>query len=236
MGKTGKLVLLGLMVVGVFGVWPFVYFRIVYDHGKRFREIEPGRVYRAGQMTAEGFIDMVERYGLQAIVNVQDDVPDPDLEWSYWNRSTIKESELCRSLGVRYIHLAPDLVARQDSPEKRPQVIDEFLAVMDRPENYPVLIHCRAGLHRTGVLAAVYRMEYQGWSPAAAFRELRAHGFGEAACTAANEYVSQYVLTYKPRPSGIAGLRNLPTISDPPGTTLTSNGDDACSSRSSIGR
>jgi protein tyrosine/serine phosphatase len=207
MGKAGKLVLVGLLAFGLFGVWPFIYFRIVYDHGKRFREVEPGRVYRSGQMTAEGFTDMVERYGIRVIVNVQDDVPDPDLQMSFWNRATIKESELCRRLGVRYIHLAPDLVAPQDSPEQHPHVIDEFLAVMDEADNYPVLIHCRAGLHRTGVLSAVYRMEYQGWSPAAAFRELRAHGFGEAACTAANEYVWQYVLTWKPRSARVANMR-----------------------------
>ncbi len=70
---------------------------------------------------------------------------------------------------------------------------------MDDEASYPVLIHCRAGLHRTGVLSAVYRMEYQGWSPLEAFEELRAHGFGTFACTAANEYVRQYVLTYRRR-------------------------------------
>ena len=34
---------------------------------------------------------------------------------------------------------------------------------MDDPDSYPVLIHCNAGLNRTGVMVAVYRMEYQGW-------------------------------------------------------------------------
>jgi protein-tyrosine phosphatase len=61
------------------------------------------------------------------------------------------------------------------------------------------LIHCRAGLHRTGVISAVYRMEYDGWTPQEALRELKDHGFGEFASTAANVYVQQYVLTYQPR-------------------------------------
>jgi protein-tyrosine phosphatase len=60
-----------------------------------------------------------------------------------------------------------------------------------------VLIHCKAGLHRTGILVAVYRMEYEGWSPADAFREAREHGFGN--WTSANEYVTQYILDYRPR-------------------------------------
>jgi len=75
--------------------------------------------------------------------------------------------------------------------------VDEFLDLMDRPEVYPVLIHCKAGLHRTGCLTAVYRMEYQGWTPEEAYGELKAHGFGDWVCTSANDYVSQYVLQYR---------------------------------------
>ena len=40
----------------------------------------------------------------------------------------------------------------------------EFLAVMDNRANYPVLVHCFAGIHRTGTMCAVFRMEYHGWS------------------------------------------------------------------------
>jgi len=55
------------------------------------------------------------------------------------------------------------------------------------------------------VLVAVYRMEYEGWAPAEAFRELKAHGFGAWVCTSANDYVTQYVLTYQPgRRRGVA--------------------------------
>jgi protein-tyrosine phosphatase len=199
MARAWKPVLVGLVAVALFVVWPFVYFRTVYTHGKRFREVVPGKFYRSGQLTAEGFTDVVRELGIRTIINVQDDVPDPDLDLSFWSRRTIPESELCRRLGVRYVQLSPDLVTRDHLPDLRPGVIDQFLELMDQ-DIYPALIHCRAGLHRTGVLCAVYRMEYQHWAPEAAFRELKAHGFGEFACTAANDYVYQYVLTYQPRP------------------------------------
>ena len=81
-----------------------------------------------------------------------------------------------------------------------------MLAVFDDPSNYPILIHCRAGLHRTGCMAAIYRMEYQGWTPERAVDEMRAHGFGDFACTAANDYVYQYVLTYR------RGVRKGPAL------------------------
>ena len=54
------------------------------------------------------------------------------------------------------------------------------------------------GTALTGVMTAVYRMEYQGWSWREALDELKAHGFGAFACTAANDYITQYVLTYRP--------------------------------------
>ena len=197
MTQAWRTALVGTLAVLVFGVAPFVYYRSVYAHGKRLREIVPGRFYRSGQMTAEGFAETVARFGLRTIINVQDDFPDPDIILSYWDRRTIKESELCRQLGVRYVALAPDLVSRRRIDRERPHCIDQFLGLMDRESTYPALIHCKAGLHRTGILSAVYRMEYQGFSPAAAYRELKAHGFGVWTCTAANEYVSQYVLTYR---------------------------------------
>ncbi len=184
-------------VVFLVAVTPVVYFRMVYAHSKRLREVVPGRVYRSGQMTAEGFADAVARLRLRTVVNVQDDFPDPDIAFNFWSSATVKESELCRRLGVRYVPLAPDLVPRRQVPAQRPEAIEQFLAVFDDPANYPILIHCRAGLHRTGVFTAVYRMEYQGWSPAEAYRELKAHGFGEWVCTSSNDYVNQYVLTYR---------------------------------------
>jgi hypothetical protein len=69
---------------------------------------------------------------------------------------------------------------------------------MDDPANYPVLLHCRAGLHRTGVLTAVYRMEYNHWSAGRAWQEMRDFGFGEMNCYADNVYIDQYICRYTP--------------------------------------
>jgi hypothetical protein len=186
---------------GVFllvAVAPVVSYRYTYTYGKRLREVVPGRFYRSGQMTAEGFADAVARFHIRTILNVQDDVPDPDVDRDFWSGRTVKESALCDRLGVRFVQISPDLIPRRRIPGGRPEAIDKFLAVMDDEASYPVLLHCRAGLHRTGVLAAVYRMEYQGWTPAEAYREMKAHGFGPWVCTSANDYVTQYVLTYRP--------------------------------------
>jgi protein tyrosine/serine phosphatase len=184
---------MALMLVVV----PFIYYRCAYDYGKRFREVTPGVFYRSGQMTEEGFADYLQRYGIRTVINAQDEYPDPDIERSYWDRHTVKESQLCQRLGVQYIFLAPNLICRKKVPEERPAAIERFLAILDDPANRPVLLHCKAGLHRTGVLTAVYRMEYEGWSPFQAMMELRACGFGEFVSSASNDYITEYVLTYQ---------------------------------------
>jgi protein tyrosine phosphatase (PTP) superfamily phosphohydrolase (DUF442 family) len=191
---------------------PIYLYRCVYAYNKRLREIDPGRVYRSGQLSADGFADAVDRFHFRTIVNLQDDYPDPDVELHFWGGGAIKETDLCRRLGVRYVVLKPDLIPRPETRTKRPEAVDDFLELMDAADVYPVLLHCKAGLHRTGCLSAVYRMEYQGWTSAAAYEEMKDLGFGDWACTSANDYVSQYVLNYhrgqrRSGPQSMTGLR-----------------------------
>lgn len=185
---AGILALLVFVIVA-----PTWYYRAQYDYAKRLREVEPGKVYRSGQLTGKGFRDAVRMHGFKTVINVQNEEPNPKLKG---DRS---EEEVCRELGVKYVFISPDLLERNRIPQERPQAIDEFLKVMDDPANYPVLIHCRAGLHRTGCLVAVYRMEYQGWDWRQAVDELVENGFGRSQSSARNDYIMQYIMAYQPR-------------------------------------
>ena len=128
---------LSAVVVLIVVVWPIVEYRYVYAYRKRLREVEPGRVYRSGEMTADGFADAVARYKFRTVLNLQDDFPDPDVRESFWDGNTVKESELCKRLGVRYVLIKPDLVSRRSVPLERRAAIDEFLSLMDDPDSYP---------------------------------------------------------------------------------------------------
>jgi protein tyrosine phosphatase (PTP) superfamily phosphohydrolase (DUF442 family) len=187
----------GLALLLFVTLTPIFFYRYVYTQNKRLREVTPGKVYRSGQMTVDGFTQAIHLYGLRTIINFQDEYPDPDLPLTPLSTKTIKESELCKQLGVRYLWMPPDLLPHRRIPAERPRTLDRFFRLMDDKANYPVLLHCRAGLHRTGVMVAAYRMEYEGWDWHQALAELRDNGFGLWVSTSANDYITQYLLTFR---------------------------------------
>lgn len=191
--------LLVTLIVVLIAVVPIINYRDNYTNYRRLRVVAPGKFYRSGQLTAKGFRDAIDRYGIKTILNVQNEFPDPMIRFDFFDSRSISESILCQQLGVNYRFIAPELLPRTQIPQYHPRAIDEFLQIMDDPELYPILIHCKAGLHRTGLLCAIYRIEYERWSIAEAVRELRAHGFGDSACTIANDYLVQYLSIYRPR-------------------------------------
>jgi len=208
---------LGIALILGFGLGIFSFYRVFWSHKKRLREVTAGRLYRSGQMTAQGFREAIEEHGIRCIVNLQNEDEDGrDLVESWKDKRTIPEEALCRELGVKYIQLAPDLVSRNAPAGQRPAVIEEMLKAYDDPENYPMMVHCKAGLHRTGILIAVYRMEFEGWTPDQAYREMRSHGFGDTVCNEANDYVREYVLEFRP------GRRNPGKLIPPQSTTPVS--------------
>ena len=191
---------LGLGVASVVLAPPIaVLYRAQYVHAKRLREVDPGKLYRSGQMTADGFRETIERYHIKTVVNLQHEEPDPMLADHWLGKGKIHESELCQQLGVNYKLLTPDVLPPGNTLEMEPPAVKEWLALLDDEKNYPILLHCKAGLHRTGRLTAIYRMQYHGWSVGEAMRELRANGYGFAMSSDADDYVIQFIQNYKPR-------------------------------------
>ena len=55
--------------------------------------------------------------------------------------------------------------------------VDRLLATLGDPTKYPIYIHCKKGMDRTGVMVALHRVINQGWTPAAARHERDDIGF-----------------------------------------------------------
>ena len=57
-------------------------------------------------------------------------------------------------------------------------VLQALRSIRSAQARGPVLIHCKHGQNRTGLIAAMYRIVYQGWSKEQALAEMREGGFG----------------------------------------------------------
>jgi len=201
---------LGILMALFITVVPFIYYRISYTYQKRLRVVTPGRFYRSGCMTAVGLQTTIKSLGIRTVINLMEESPDPILHPHYFARASVKESDVVTGTGARYVAMTVEYLPRNRAQFEKPETIDRYLAILDDPKSYPVLIHCKAGLHRTGVLVALYRMEYEGWTKERALAELRANGFGEFASSSANEYIQQYLLGYQPRSNRVVEQLPMP--------------------------
>ncbi|WP_455920954.1 phosphatase domain-containing protein [Pseudomonas putida] len=88
-------------------------------------------------------------------------LPESDAQW-------LKESPITQvQLPMRTVH-ADDA-----------QIIAALRAIQTAEAKGPVLIHCKHGLDRTGLVSAMYRVVVQGWSKQEAVAEMTQGGFGD---------------------------------------------------------
>jgi tyrosine-protein phosphatase SIW14 len=199
--RKGLRYLLGILLITAMATTVGLYYRANFETTKRFRVVSPGKFYRCAILDADGLRRVISEHKIKTVINLMHENPDPLLPQNFWNKKPLEtESAVCAEAGADFRLLTFDAFPRELPPGQRPQVIDNYLKLLDDPAIYPVLIHCAAGLHRTGELTAIYRMEYEGWSKAAATREMRGNGFGDYACTTADDMVYNMVEKYQPRP------------------------------------
>jgi protein tyrosine phosphatase (PTP) superfamily phosphohydrolase (DUF442 family) len=116
----------------------------------RYAVVDPGRLYRSAELAPWRLVEECKRLGIRTVVDFRESSPLVEAE-----------AEALAAIGVTHAHLPTDQVPP-------PEVVEGFLAIMSEEENLPVLIHCQHGVGRTGLHAAIYRMEFQGWSKACA--------------------------------------------------------------------
>jgi tyrosine-protein phosphatase SIW14 len=159
---------LGALLLLLMIAAPF-YYKQWHDHQYRnFHVVEEGVLYRSGQMPLPRLQQMVLNHRIRTIVCLREGDKQDDQTEEGW----------VKARGLNFVRIPP----RQwwpDSSGNAPadQSVAEFRKVMDDPANYPVLVHCYAGIHRTGTMCAVFRMDYQGWTNDEAMNEMRTFGY-----------------------------------------------------------
>src|SRR5262249_11157345 len=80
----------------------------------------------------------------------------------------VDQERVVRETGVDWV-----IVPMRGSTATLGQMAEAAKMLAD-PALRPVFFHCVGGHHRTGLVHAAYRIQYQGWSAEAAWRELAA--------------------------------------------------------------
>jgi protein tyrosine phosphatase (PTP) superfamily phosphohydrolase (DUF442 family) len=91
-----------------------------------------------------------------------------------------------RLLDLEYHHLP---VVDFDVPD--PQAVEMFIDVMERNRGRTILLHCLAGLGRSGTMAALY-LKYRGMEADEAVRYVRQRRWGAVQTREQEEFVLKY--------------------------------------------
>jgi protein tyrosine/serine phosphatase len=125
---------------------------------RRFRKVADG-LYRGSAPSPQDVLWLKERLGINKIVSLDQETGD-------------KIDRACKMLGIHHVkaYISGD---RKSLYHVLSQNLKHLLL-----DDGPTYFHCHEGKDRTGLLAALFRCKYQGWSPEQAIKEAKSLGFG----------------------------------------------------------
>jgi hypothetical protein len=126
--------------------------------GPNRHTVIPGRVYRCSQPGPDDVARCIDRYGIKTIVNLRGYSPEYD-----WYRDE------ARATAVGGISQEDVTLSANRLPP--PTELRRLVEILDRSV-YPILVHCKQGADRTGMVSAMSLLLYTDASLARARREL----------------------------------------------------------------
>jgi protein tyrosine phosphatase (PTP) superfamily phosphohydrolase (DUF442 family) len=112
--------------------------------------VERGRVYRSAQLKGR-LESTLEANGIATVLNLRG---GSRADWWY-----AQEVDVTRRLGIDFYDLP---LEADERPSRR-----ELVAIVDLLDRcrYPLLVHCKSGSDRTGLVSALYRLVERGEPP-----------------------------------------------------------------------
>jgi protein tyrosine/serine phosphatase len=169
MVRTALVLLLLVLIAAV----PFGYKAVVSTAYRNFRVVDPGVLYRSGQMSRAGFERVCREHGIRCVIKLREASEDKDKDVEL-DRA---QQAYCDANGIRFERFPQADWSPVNGAVPGDANVRRFVDLMADPAvPKPVLVHCFAGIHRTGPLVAAYRMEFRGWSNADAVAEMVSMG------------------------------------------------------------
>jgi protein tyrosine phosphatase (PTP) superfamily phosphohydrolase (DUF442 family) len=126
--------------------------------GRNWHVVIPGQAYRSAQLTRNQYRDAIHANSIRTVVNLRGTGPDQD-----WY---LDESRATFDAGI-----AQEDVTLSAYRLPAPDELRRLINIFDHAE-YPILFHCRQGVDRTGLAAALLLMLRTDVTPAQARKQL----------------------------------------------------------------
>ncbi len=109
-----------------------------------FHTVTEGEAYRSGQINEEKLEGYLKAYHIKSVLNLRGENSGAD-----WYEDEIA---ICKRLSVRHYDLA-----MTSSGRPNPDVIQKLMAIFNEAPR-PVLIHCKSGSDRSGLVSALWKL------------------------------------------------------------------------------
>jgi len=115
-------------------------------------------LYRGGQ-PAESDYKALAAFGIHTIIDLRND------------EETFAKSA-AEAAGLKYYNISMDGVSAPSNED-----VAKFLSIINDPSSGKIFMHCKAGIHRTGAMGAVYRIAHDGWDYDKTYAEMKNYEF-----------------------------------------------------------
>jgi protein tyrosine/serine phosphatase len=148
---------IGIVALGLTAGSCGAYWGAIQYQGN-FHTVEGGAFYRSAQLSKDELQSAVRKHDIRSVLNLRGTHPG-----QAWYDQEVAVSQALGVAHYDYGLSAHRFVTRQQ--------IGELLAIVrDAPK--PLLVHCKSGADRTGLVSALYRFAGEGVSADQADREL----------------------------------------------------------------
>lgn len=127
----------------IFAAW--VYRTSVFRISQNFYEVEVGQLYRSAQLSQQEMKEFIGKYQIKTVISLRGYPPREVMG------NSINEMENLKNLNVQFVPI--DLDDNYYPSQANALKIIEAL----EKSTYPILIHCRVGSDRTGMVAGMYK-------------------------------------------------------------------------------
>lgn len=167
---------------------------------KRFAEVEPGRLYRAGYCEPGPLTDVIREYKIRTILTLLSNEPD--------SQDQQKEEAVAAKEGVRVVRIPMPGDGRGEFAQ-----LDAAADVIADASKQPMLVHCYAGVNRTGAAYVAYRVRHCGWTIDRALAEAVANGYSQRDTPELAAHLRQYAAYLASRHAATQSIASSPSDS-----------------------